>query len=113
MKSPITTHVLDTSLGVPASGMAVKLEQESAPGEWRLLSEKMTNAEGRILDLVMTPMPAGSYRLTFATEEYFSKTGRPSFYPEVTIQVRLASATDHYHIPLLVSGFGYSTYRGT
>lgn len=112
--SGITTHVLDTSRGRPAPGVPVTLEIEAAGG-WKLVGKGTTNADGRVSELVS---PAGSvapgvYRLIFDTGKYFAGQQSESFYPQVTIIFRLADAAQHYHIPLLLSPFGYSTYRGS
>ena len=112
--SGITTHVLDTSRGQPAGGVPVTLEIEAAGG-WKLVGKGTTNADGRISDLVsaeVSIMP-GVYRLIFDTGKYFASHQSESFYPQVTIVFRLADAAQHYHVPLLLSPFGYSTYRGS
>jgi 5-hydroxyisourate hydrolase len=115
MSSPITTHVLDTTLGQPASGVPVTLEFESAPGAWSMLGKGHTDADGRIRDLLPagTPLAAGTYRLTFETESYFARMGTDGFYPHVPILFRLANPGQHYHVPLLLNPYGYSTYRGS
>ena len=112
--SGITTHVLDTSCGRPAQGVPVTLEIE-AEGGWKLIGKGTTNADGRITDLVpsQVTIAAGMYRLVFDTDKYFSNQQTESFYPQVTIIFRLADAAQHYHVPLLLSPFGYSTYRGS
>jgi|ERR1041385_2918030 5-hydroxyisourate hydrolase len=112
--SGITTHVLDTSRGRPAQGVPVTLEIE-AEGGWKLIGKGTTNADGRIADLVpsQVTIAAGMYRLVFDTGKYFSNQQTESFYPQVTIIFRLADAAQHYHVPLLLSPFGYSTYRGS
>jgi 5-hydroxyisourate hydrolase len=112
--SGITTHVLDTSRGRPAEGVPAILEIKVAGG-WTLIGQGVTNADGRISDLVPKggKIVPGVYRLTFDTETYFSRNQIESFYPKVTIIFRLADAAQHYHVPLLLSPFGYSTYRGS
>jgi len=112
--SGITTHVLDTSRGRPAQGVPVTLEIEAAGG-WGLVGKGTTNADGRISDLVAAELTIepGVYRLIFDTGKYFARDQSESFYPQVTIVFRLADATQHYHVPLLLSPFGYSTYRGS
>ena len=112
--SGITTHVLDTSRGRPAAGVPATLEIKVAGG-WTLIGQGTTNADGRISDLVPeegTVVP-GVYRLTFDTGTYFATNQSESFYPKVTIIFRLADVAQHYHVPLLLSPFGYSTYRGS
>jgi len=115
MKSPITTHVLDTSRGLPAVNLAVRLEMQSEKGDWQLLAENRTNQDGRCSDLLpaSAPLATGLYRLTFATGNYFQALALPSFYPYVTIVFEIVASAQHYHVPLLLSPFGYSTYRGS
>ena len=112
--SGITTHVLDTARGRPAQGVPVTLEIEAANG-WELVGKGTTNADGRISDLVSAEVTIapGVYRLTFDTGKYFAQHQSDSFYPQVIIVFRLADAAQHYHVPLLLSPFGYSTYRGS
>lgn len=112
MKSPITTHVLDTSIGKPAANVAAKLERMSE-GQPEVLGESVTNADGRIADLVDGAIDIGRYRITFDTAAYFAARGVPCFFPEVSILFEITDATQHHHVPLLLSPFGYSTYRGT
>jgi 5-hydroxyisourate hydrolase len=113
--SGISCHVLDTSLGRPAAGVRVRLEREldGARG-WVTLAEAATNADGRAQGLLgAEPLGVGLYRLTFETNAYFAARGQPAFYPEVPVLFVVSSAEEHYHIPLLLSPFGYSTYRGS
>jgi 5-hydroxyisourate hydrolase len=112
--SGITTHVLDTSRGRPAQGVPVTLEIEAAGG-WELVGKSATNSDGRVSDLVSAEVTIepGVYRLIFDTGKYFAQHQSDSFYPQVTIVFRLADAAQHYHVPLLLSPFGYSTYRGS
>ena len=112
--SSITTHVLDTSRGRPAQGVPVTLEMEAAEG-WKLVGKGTTNADGRISELVSAEVSIapGVYRLIFDTGKYFAGQQSETFYPQVTIIFRLADAAQHYHVPLLLSPFGYSTYRGS
>lgn len=107
----ISTHVLDTAKGVPAAGIAVQLEQLGANGEWKSVGSGPTDANGRIENLVPTndTLAPGDYRLRFATAAYH---GESAFYTEVTVHVRL-KAGEKFHLPLLLSPFGYSTYRGS
>lgn len=113
MGSPITTHVLDTASGSPAAGLAIELSRREA-GSWRSLAAGVTNEDGRITDLLAPgTLTAGEYRMVFATEDYLKASGRPVFYPSVAIEFRITAASEHYHIPLLLSPFGYSTYRGS
>lgn len=113
-KSPITTHVLDTARGKPAAGIAVILEIGGLD-DWTELARGVTDADGRIANLLSpdSVLPAGIYRLSFATGAYFRNLGVRAFYPEVRIVVQIDEAAGHYHIPLLLTPFGYSTYRGS
>ncbi len=112
--SAITTHVLDTSLGKPAAGVAVTLEAHSGEG-WKTLASGTTNADGRLRDLLPEDykLAAGTYRLRFETAAYFRARGVEGFYPHIEITFAVKDATQHYHVPLLLSPFGYSTYRGS
>ena len=112
--SPITSHVLDTALGRPARGLALRLELQNADGSWRMLAQATTNQDGRVTDLLPAgALARGRYRLLFDTAAYHRATGQPVFYPEVTIVFEIEADAEHYHIPLLLSPFGYSTYRGS
>ncbi len=112
--SGITTHVLDTSRGRPASGVPVLLEMRSEDG-WREIGRAETDPDGRARQL----LPAGSvltegvYRLTFGIETYFQAQGIEGFYPEASIVFHVRDTAQHYHVPLLLSPYGYSTYRGS
>jgi len=112
--SGITTHVLDTSRGRPAEGVPVTLEVEVVGG-WELIGKGTTNADGRISELVSTEisLAAGVYRLIFDTTKYFASRQVQGFYPQVTIVFRIEDPAQHHHVPLLLSPFGYSTYRGS
>jgi len=112
--SAITTHVLDTARGRPAAGVPVTLEVEAAGG-WILLGKGTTNADGRVADLMPddTAIEAGVYRLIFDTNTYFAGNSVAAFYPQVTIVFKIENTHQHYHVPLLLSPFGYSTYRGS
>ncbi len=109
----ISTHVLDTARGRPAAGVAVTLSVQDARG-WRELSRGTTDADGRIATLLPAAPPAASatFRLHFAVGDYFTAHGVTAFYPYVEV-VFTPHDDGHYHVPLLVSPFGYSTYRGT
>lgn len=139
--SQITTHVLDTSQGSPARHISVKLfkqwtdPQKESPidtadnhadnyadntfctsdPQWTLLAEGRTNEDGRITDLLPADkkLPSGNYRLLFDTQPYFLKTGTTHFYPWIDIIFTLDDSGSHYHVPVLLSPFGYSTYRGS
>jgi len=112
--SPITTHVLDTAHGKPAVGIAAVLEF-FVEGQWRPIGMGTTNAEGRIRDLLASDrqLTPGMYRLSFDTGSYFAAMGTEGFYPYVLVVFELKSPEAHYHVPLLLSPYGYSTYRGS
>ena len=110
--SPITTHVLDTARGKPASGIRVSLQVESNGG-WREIGRGVTNQDGRINDLLgEAKVQRGKYRLTFETGEYLAESGN-CFFPEVDIVFQIHDSAQHFHVPLLLSPYGYSTYRGS
>jgi 5-hydroxyisourate hydrolase len=112
--SAITTHVLDTARGKPAGGVPVVLEYDEG-GNWKELGSGRTDADGRLKDLLPADfhLQAGTYKLTFETSVYFSAQNIESFYPLVTIIFVVREATQHHHVPLLLSPYGYSTYRGS
>ena len=108
--STISTHVLDTSLGKPAQGIRVELEYGGA-----MIGSGVTDADGRVRDLVpkSASLEDGDYRLTFFVGEYFASGNRPTFYSKIAVNFRMSADSEHYHVPLLLSPFGYSTYRGS
>ena len=113
--SGITTHVLDTSSGRPAAGIPVSLERKTHTSGWESIGEGMTNVDGRAKDL-LSPNEAflpGDYRLTFDTSAYFASQNIECFFPLVTVGFVVKDPVQHYHVPLLLSPFGYSTYRGS
>ena len=113
MNATITTHVLDTSLGRPAQGVSVTLEMEAGEG-WRLIGQGSTDADGRLTDLVSSGhVSEGKYRLRFETGAYFAGRQIQTFYPMVEIIFHVRDATRHHHVPLLLSPYGYTTYRGS
>lgn len=112
MKS-ISTHVLDISRGRPAQGVPVVLERKEGAAFARV-SEGKTDADGRVKDLVAEgKLTEGTYRITFDTGAYFAAQAVEGFYPEASILFVVRDAAAHYHVPLLLSPFGYSTYRGS
>ena len=113
--SAITTHVLDTARGAPASGVPITLEIETADGHWKLLGKGVTDADGRLRDLIESDeeIAIGTYRLTFDTETYFRAQNVDGFYPVVVVLFGILDTEQHYHVPLLLSPYGYSTYRGS
>ena len=110
--STLSTHVLDAATGHPAGGMRVTLEHLGGDGGWSRLGEGVTDADGRARDLASGPLDAGTHRLTFATADYFTATGQTGFYPEVSVTFTVSDER-HYHVPLLLSPFAFSTYRGS
>lgn len=109
----ISTHVLNTAIGRPAEGMSVTLERVDAT-EWSEVTGGVTDADGRLGTLVAdADLQIGTYRITFGTGGYFASRAEVSFYPEVTIDFEVHDASEHYHVPLLVSPWGFSTYRGS
>jgi 5-hydroxyisourate hydrolase len=106
----LSTHVLDTTRGRPAAKVAVRLDRYLGGG-WRPLAEATTDDDGRLRDL--PAREPGTYRLRFGTGPYFVALGVETFYPEVSVVFTLADADEHYHVPLLVNPYGYSTYRGS
>jgi 5-hydroxyisourate hydrolase len=112
--SHITTHVLDVSLGRPAASVSVILEAHSAVGRWEEAARGTTDADGRLREWAAAKtLLAGTYRLTFDTRAYFAARKIATLYPQVVIVFEVVDAQEHYHIPLLLSPFGYSTYRGS
>jgi 5-hydroxyisourate hydrolase len=112
MSKSITTHVLNNSIGKAAAGVGVTLEKKTG-NQFITLASGLTNSDGRITDLLKNPLEKGCYQLTFDTGAYFKSLHTTSFYPKVQIVFEVHDETQHYHVPLLVSPFGYSTYRGT
>ena len=107
--SRITTHVLDTAQGRPAAGVTVTLERGP---DWTPVGNGRTGDDGRLADLGAAE-DAGRYRLRFDTGAYFEAAGRSAFFPEVTVEFTVEHPDEHHHVPLLLSPFGYSTYRGS
>lgn len=110
--SHITTHVLDTGSGKPASGISVTLHHLDG-GRWVRIATGSTDADGRVKDLGPERLPSGTYRLGFDTGSYFAAAGSGTFFPEVTLTIGVDGDEPHYHVPLLLSPFAYSTYRGS
>lgn len=119
----ISTHVLDTSIGRPAAGIRVQLEWRDAPGgpggpgedDWRVVASGEANGDGRVPNLVPegAAIAPGEFRLTFDTRLYFAASSTATLYPAISIVFEVAAGQAHYHIPLLLSPFGYTTYRGS
>lgn len=107
--SYITTHVLDATAGRPASGVAVTLSTAAGAR----IASGVTDADGRVADLGPDRLEPGSYRIDFDTGGYFAARGQDTFYPQVSITFGVSADQGHYHVPLLLSPFAYSTYRGS
>jgi 5-hydroxyisourate hydrolase len=108
--STISTHVLDTSVGQPAAGIRVTLRRDNS-----LIGSGTTDDDGRVRDLLEngSSLAEGDYTLSFSVADYFAKSNRETFYGDIQISFRIGSGSEHYHVPLLLSPFGYSTYRGS
>ena len=114
--STISTHVLDTALGRPAAGIRVVLDRlDDGDRHVTSIGSGQTDADGRLRDFVSPGVVLGTgvFRLRFDVAEYFAQSGREAFYPEVVVVFTVRGGTDHYHVPLLLSPYGYSTYRGS
>lgn len=111
--NPLSVHVLNLQDGLPSADVAVTLEQRVGD-QWNLLSEGITNAQGRIPALFPAgaTMARGTYRVTFKTGKWFAEHKSPSFFPEIPVIFSADGSVPHYHVPLLLSPYGYSTYRG-
>ena len=111
----ISTHILDVARGKPAAGIAVVLDRQRVDGTWARLGEGASNDDGRVKSLLSdgAALEAGVHRLTFAVEAYLAQQHGGGFYPEVAIAFRVIVPTEHFHVPLLLAPYGYSTYRGS
>lgn len=112
--SQITTHILDTAKGMPAAGVNLALFHMTGDG-WQEIAVGRTNTDGRVAALLDadTQLAAGCYRMHFSTEAYFAGLEQAVFYPYVDVVFNLGDGGEHYHIPLLLAPYGYSTYRGS
>ena len=110
----ITSHILDTSLGKPAEGVLITLMQQQGD-DWLMLGSGATNGDGRVADFTgsVDPLPGGIYKLTFYLSDYYAQNSQQTFYPYVDVAFEIAADGQHYHVPLLLNPFGYSTYRGS
>jgi 5-hydroxyisourate hydrolase len=113
MTSPITTHVLDTTRGKPAAGVAITLEKKGDHG-FAVVGRGATDADGRLRDLMPEgALTAGTFRITFDVGAYHAALGVEGFYPEASVTFVVRDPKAHYHVPLLLNPFGYATYRGS
>lgn len=110
--SAVTTHILDTAAGHPAAGVPVRLEARTH-GTWQRLADAATDADGRVRDLGPDRLEAGVYRIVFDTATYFAAARKAAFYPEVDVVFEIHDPEQHHHVPLLLSPYGYTTYRGS
>ena len=113
-RTPISTHVLNTASGKPAAGVAVVLQYQAGKN-WEELGRSLTDLQGRAADLypAKKPLQMGIYRVVYETGVYFKGQGTKTFFPQVEIIFEVEKTDEHYHVPLLLSPFGYSTYRGS
>ena len=107
----ISTHVLDIMRGTPAAGMDVELSRREPNGHWKSVGQGVTDSDGRVHELTEDDLEPGEYKLEFATQPYFERSGLSAFYPQVTVVFNLEDSGGHLHVPLLLSPFGYTTYR--
>ena len=107
----ISTHVLDTMRGSPAAGVAVTLHRREPAGDWKAVARAVTDADGRVREMTDEELEAGEYRLDFETRPYFERSGLDAFYPAVSVVFSFEDG--HLHVPLLLSAYGYTTYKGT
>lgn len=113
--SGISTHVLDMTKGVAAANIAITLDRAASDGAWTRIADAKTDADGRVKSLLPsgTASGAGTYRMSFETGAYWKAGGMDSFHPRVEVIFTILDPTRHHHVPLLMSPFGYTTYRGT
>ena len=111
----LTTHVLDTANGRPAKGVRIELFMNGGGAGWKLIAEAVTNADGRVDGPILegSAFAAGVYEMIFHVGDYFQLGGAPDFLNQVPVRFGISDAAEHYHVPLLISPFGYSTYRGS
>jgi 5-hydroxyisourate hydrolase len=107
----ISTHVLDTMRGSPAAGLGVTLFRREPDGDWKEVARSVTDADGRVREITDEELEAGEYRLEFDTRPYFERSGLDAFYPGVSVIFNFDGG--NLHVPLLLSAYGYTTYKGT
>jgi 5-hydroxyisourate hydrolase len=112
--NPLSVHVLNLETGVPSAGVQVTLERHAGT-QWKALGQGTTNEQGRIPELFPAGVPfeKGEYRVVFKTGDYYQHLGKDSFFPEIPVVFNVTQTAQHYHIPLLLSPYGFSTYRGS
>ncbi|MGV7211119.1 hydroxyisourate hydrolase [Oxalobacteraceae bacterium A2-2] len=112
--NPISVHILDLQTGKPTAGVTVTLEQQQGDS-WRMLASAVTNADGRIPELYPAgqALAQGDYRIVFQTGAHYARLKQDTFFPEIPVQFHVERTDQHYHIPLLLSPYGFSTYRGS
>lgn len=111
----LSSHILDITQGAPASGVSIRLSKMESSGEWTVVEEKLTNDNGRINDFLQKVEgkdSRGVYKFTYFTQPYFERQGQTSFYPFIEVIFEIKDDS-HYHVPITLSPFGYSTYRGS
>lgn len=108
----LSSHILDVSKGMPAGEVKIKLEKyNAAAGTWHYITEKITDKNGRVPDFLPGNDNRGIYKLTYFTSDYFKKNKAETFYPFIEVVFEITDST-HYHVPITLSAYGYSTYRG-
>ena len=105
----VSAHILDALSGTPARGVSVRLDADGGDN----LGTAVTDADGRVTEIGPDRLDPGTYRVTFATREYFAQHGQETFYPTVTVNFSVVAGERHYHVPLLLSPYSYTTYRGS
>lgn len=112
--NPMSVHVLDQQTGLPSEGVMVVLERRDDAG-WQTIGQARTDGDGRITALYPAdePLRNADYRVVFRTGEWYERAHRQSFYPEIQVTIRVDGSVPHYHVPLLLSPYGYTTYRGS
>ena len=108
----LSSHVLDGTTGTPAVGVSLRWDR-LADGRWEPVAQAVTDIDGRVRDWGGVSHGVGTHRLVFGTGKYFAARRQPTFYPEVMVVFEVTDADEHYHVPLLLSPFAYSTYRGS
>lgn len=110
----ISSHILDTSRGVPAQGVLITLMQQ-VDDDWLMLGSDKTDKDGRVSDFTKTDeiLAGGIYKLTFYLSDYYTALKQKTFYPHVDVAFDISGDGQHYHVPLLLNPYGYSTYRGS